>query len=103
MKIDLTTKILDTKGEPVKTEDASVVMLGLLIEQAVLNPEESDKAERKSKDFALWYDKIKDKTEADLTSEDITHIKKRVYGIYPTLWAGQVDMILEGKTFKLKK
>jgi len=94
---DLTIKFTDQLGKALVDADGEVT-LAKVITTALLSPMEDDKTmsgQEKADLFNLWFDKIKDNKEADLTSEDKVLIKERVGKAYAQIIVGQVYKILK--------
>jgi len=94
---DLTIKFTDQLGKALVDADGEVT-LAKVITTALLSPMEDDKTmsgQEKADLFNLWFDKIKDNKEADLTSEDKVLIKERVGKAYAQIIVGQVFKILK--------
>jgi len=94
---DLTIKFTDQLGKALVDADGDVT-LAKVITTALLSPMEDDKTisgQEKADLFNLWFDKIKDNKEADLTSEDKVLIKERVGKAYAQIIVGQVFKILK--------
>jgi hypothetical protein len=94
---DLTIKFTDQLGKALVDVDGEVT-LAKVITTALLSPMEDDKTmsgQEKADLFNLWFDKIKDNKEADLTSEDKVLIKERVGKAYAQIIVGQVFKILK--------
>lgn len=84
-------------GEDLQGKDGAVT-LGEIITTALLSPMEGDdkiSGQEKADLFNLWFDKVKDAKEADLTSEDKVLIKERVGKAYAQIVVGQVFRILK--------
>lgn len=96
MKIDLTQTFTNEQGTVIKSKDKDLSLAEVLT-TALLTPVESDaklSGQEKAELFNLWFDKIKDQKEAELSSEDIVMLKKRVGLTYAQIIVGQVYRIL---------
>jgi len=95
--IDLKQTFTNESGKDL-SDDKGAVTLGKVIQTALLSPMEDDKnlsGQEKADLFNLWFDKIKDAKEADLTSEDKVLIKERVGKAYAQIIVGQVFKIIK--------
>lgn len=97
MKIDLTKTLLNLDGIELKDGD-KVATVGHVITQSLLGVVEGDeKMEglKKAELFNLWFDKVKDKKEADLKPEEKVLVKDRIGKMYHIIVVGQMFKILD--------
>jgi hypothetical protein len=87
--------ITDPKNERI-VKDA---IIEALLSDANENPQAALSKEVKAKRYSTFYkiSQAKDLTKVDLSSEEITTIKEVCWLAMPTLLAGQIEHILEGK------
>lgn len=105
IKLDTVLKNLDGTGmyENVTGKDGKVekkdITLMVVLKHSLAQPLQGDDRAKKEKDFTLMIRIVtcKDKKGVDLSSEDITRLKEKVYELYDALVAGQVAYLLEGK------
>lgn len=90
MKININVPLLDAEG--VALPDFKDGVRGAITYSLLTLLEGDDKlsGEDKNKNFLLWWEKIKDKEEVDLTAEEIVLIKKRVGIPFSSLIVGQI-------------
>jgi len=98
MKIDLNVQLLDIEGQPLKGEGDKIPTVGTAITQSLLSPLKGDEAldgAKKAEMFNIWFDKVKDKKEADFKAEEVVLIKERIGKAYHQLVVGQMFKILD--------
>lgn len=98
MKVNLETKFVAVSGEVLQGENGKDATLGYAITEALLSVLKGDdqlSGAKKAELFNIWFDKIKDKKEAELTIEEIITIKERVGLAWPQLIVGQVYNIFK--------
>lgn len=97
MKVDLTKVLFNEDGENFKKEGGKDWTFGQLFATALLNELVGAEAtpEDKGKRFTLWYEKIKDKKEAELSLEEQVMIKERVGKMFPAIVYGQISLVLK--------
>lgn len=104
MLINLNQTLSAINGETLKDNDGkgNVVdaTLKMILVNALLAPDEKSKNESGMDKVAKYRlaTKIYENDSIDITSEDITLLKKRVGDLFGVLVVGQVYDILEGKT-----
>lgn len=91
----LVATITDPKNEKI-VKDA---IIEALLSDANENPQAALSKEVKAKRYSTFYkiSQAKDLTKVDLSSEEITTVKEVCWLAMPTLLAGQIEHILEGK------
>ncbi len=98
MKLDLTKGLVNVNGDILKTPTGEVATVGLTITQSLLtelNGDEKLEGVKKAELFNLWFDKIKDKKEADFKPEEVVLIKERIGKAYGMLVVGQMYKLLD--------
>lgn len=97
MKIKLETVIVNEVGEEMDISEGKKATLSAIITTALLTPFKQDdnmSGEEKAELFNIWFDKIKDKKEADLKPEEVVKIKKRIGYGFPPIVVGQAYKLL---------
>lgn len=104
---DLTQPILDMDDTPVKVgETTEIKTLGYCLAHALLTPLTIDSdlsGLDKAKLSDIWTDKIKGKTTASFSIEELATLKNRCGVLYPQLIVGQVYKMLEKETVTEKE
>ncbi len=98
MNIKLDTTLVGIEGTPLKDEKGNETNYGLVITNALLTPLQGDdkmEGKKKAELFNIWFDKIKDQDEAELTSEEVVVVKERIGMMYPPLIVGQMYKLLK--------
>ncbi len=97
MKLDLTKKLLDFKGEEIKTEKQEPIEARTIIANALVteSQEHPMTAEKKNQAFQIGM-KLYSK-EPDFTVDQLAFMKEQVGFFYSALVYGRVCEILEGK------
>ena len=98
MKIDLKKVLFNEDGEDFTIgETKEKVTFGYIFTKALLTELKGDeeKVEDKGKRFTLWYEKLKDKKEAELTIEESVMIKERVGKAFGAIIYGQISLVLK--------
>lgn len=96
MKIDVTKKLTDLKGEVLKNGEDEIV-LGLVMTNSLLNESNGDSGEVKMNKFQLSMRINKATGNVELSAEEAALIKSCVAKSYATLIMGQVWQVLDGK------
>lgn len=101
IKIDLTTKLKNLKGEPVTDNDGNEVPIGKVMANALISV---DTTQDPTKNYILST-KLYQQDEIELSAEDFTYLKtqlneagkKGIAGgyMFPVLYKGQILDILE--------
>jgi len=99
MKVNFSQAIKDFEGETVKDEMGKELSLSEICVKAILalfKSEENISGEEKYKRYKLS-DKIYNKSEVELSAEEVAEVKKLVGKMYSPLVVGLVYDILEGR------
>lgn len=112
MKIDLTIVMLDENGSPLwegkkkavddETIIKTIITLAHVIKKALLTPDSKDNKDVKINKYELWL-RIYDKSEVELSAEDLVLIKECVGAVFTQIIVGQVYRLLEGKESGIKE
>lgn len=97
MKIDMTIQFNGVDGS-LLVENGKPLTVGKIITNALMGTFEEDKkltGEEKADLFSLWFDKIKDKDKAEVTSKESELIRKRVGYAYAPIVVGQIYKLIE--------
>lgn len=97
MKVNLSTPILDHKGQPAVDEQEKQISAKDVIVQAILmgGRAENKSEEEKYKQYVLLTSISESSGEVDLKAEDIVMIKKLVNEVYPALVYGRVRDLID--------
>lgn len=106
MKVNLTTVMLDENGVPFmeqRGEDKITLTLAHVVKRALLAPNKDDGVTKKEEKYELWLKIVVNKTEVELSAEELTLIKKCIGDTFFQIIVGQAHRLLEGKESGIKK
>ena len=104
MKIKLNQAIKDPKGEDMKYVDSTETLtLKAVIQDALLFPKEKEDGKEQYVRYDLFKQINEAKNEIELSTDDISSIKKLIGEIKPPLIMGQAWEMLEGIVDPLPK
>ena len=97
MKVIITQKLYNKFGQDIAMGGRPAMTLKDVIINAILTPLKDDDEKKKIEKYGLFKKLMVAEDEIDLTSEEISLLKRVVGLLSPQLIAGQVHEMLEGK------
>ena len=96
MKVKVKTVLEDIKGAALMDPDGNPLVIGEVLQAALLQDNEKGDVKDAVRRFNLARD-IEINDEVELSAEDVVILKKSLANLYKPLVAGQVCLLLEGK------
>ena len=96
MKVKVKTVLEDIKGAALMGPDGKPLVIGEVLQAALLQDNEKGDVKDAVRRFNLARD-IETNDEVELSAEDVVMLKKSLSNLYKPLVAGQVCLLLEGK------